>query len=240
MAKELVVGIAIGAALQGFYLAAFGNAKRTRWTRWAPLPTSSSSSTLTQMGEAMQRSMGRLSGGTLAAINRDYEKLGRTIDALTGSPGREHGQGCFKCPAGTLGRREEVPPRRSPSVRHFLRRSNRPRADPDLRDIAITGNLKARDEIALGATLRESALRTNQGHAAIMLGVNTLVAAGMEAQTRRAIFNLARQNGHRHQCGHEDLAGMVYAFSETLGIKGEQAIEAFSRAAFGGKLGTSS
>ena len=35
-----------------------------------------------QMGEAMQRAMGKLSGGTLAAINRDYEKLGRTLDAL--------------------------------------------------------------------------------------------------------------------------------------------------------------
>ena len=80
MAKELVVGIAIGAALQGSFMAVFGNAKRTLDT------LGHAADKLKQqhqrMGDAMQRAMGKLSGGTLAAINRDYEKLGRTLDAL--------------------------------------------------------------------------------------------------------------------------------------------------------------
>ena len=49
-----------------------------------------------------------------------------------------------------------------------------------LRDISITGNLTAKEEIALGETLRQAALNTNQGHEAIMQGVNTLVAQGMK------------------------------------------------------------
>ena len=242
MAKELVVGIAIGAALQGSYLAAFGNAKRTLDTLGAA--TNKLKQQHTQMGEAMQRSMGRLSGGTLAAINRDYEKLGRTIDALkkkqealAASMARgvalknarqEHWAGMKESAATAVAVG-------APFLASVKQAS---RFESDLRDIAITGNLKAEDEIALGATLRESALRTNQGHAAIMLGVNTLVAAGMEAKRAGQYSTLLGRTATATNADMKDLAGMVYAFSETLGIKGEQAIkEAFSRAAFGGKLG---
>lgn len=242
MAKELVVGVAIGAALQGSYLAVFGNAKRTLDT----LGTTSArlKQQHVQMGEAMQRAMGKLSGGTLAAINRDYERLGRTLDTLrqkqeklAASMARgvelknarqEHWAGMKESAATSVAVG-------APILASVKRAAG---FEAELRDIAITGNLKAEEEIALGATLRQSALKTNQGHAAIMQGVNTLVAAGMDTKQSGQYSALLGKTATATNADMKDLAGMVYSFSETLGIKGEQAIkEAFSRAAFGGKLG---
>ena len=62
MAKELLVSVAIGAVLQGSYMAAFGGAKRTMDTLGAA--STKLKKQHDQLGEAMQRAMGKLSGGT--------------------------------------------------------------------------------------------------------------------------------------------------------------------------------
>lgn len=242
MAKELLVSVAIGAALQGSYLAAFGNAKRTLGTLGAT--TTKLKQQHDQMGEAMQRAMGKLSGGSLAAINRDYEKLGRTLDALKKkqealaasmakgvelkAARQEHWAGMKESAATAVA----VGAPFLASVKQAAK------FEAGMRDIAITGNLKAEEEIALGNTLRQAAISTNQGHEAIMQGVNTLVAAGMDPKKAGGYAALLGKTATATNASMEDLAGMVYSFSETLGIKGEKAIkEAFNRAAFGGKLG---
>lgn len=242
MAKELVVGIAIGAALQGSFMAVFGNAKRTLDT------LGHAADKLKQqhqrMGDAMQRAMGKLSGGTLAAINRDYEKLGRTLDALrqkqealAASVARgaslkrardEHWAGMRESAAGAVAVG-------APFLASVKQAS---RFEAGLRDIAITGNLKGQEEIVLGETLRRAALSTNQGHEAIIRGVNTLVAQGMGATEAGQYAALLGKSATATGAELDDLAKMMYSLSNNLGIKGEANLkEAINRAAYGAKLG---
>ena len=68
MAKGLLVSVAIGAVLQGSYLAAFSGAKRTLETLDAT--SAKLKKQHDQMGAAMKRAVGTLSGGSLAAICR--------------------------------------------------------------------------------------------------------------------------------------------------------------------------
>ena len=80
MANDLVVSVMIGAALQSSFAAAFAGARGT-------LTALGNTSDLlkrkhVEMGQAMERSLRHLSGASLAAIHRDYERLGRTIDDL--------------------------------------------------------------------------------------------------------------------------------------------------------------
>lgn len=242
MAKELLVSVAIGAVLQGSYMAAFGGAKRTLDTLGAA--SAKLKKQHDQLGEAMQRAMGKLSGGTLAAINRDYEKLGRTLDALrqkqeklAASMARgaslkgardEHWAGMKESGAAAIA----VGAPFLASVKQAAK------FEAGLRDIAITGNLKGKEEIALGETLRKAALSTNQGHEAIMQGVNTLVAQGMGASEAGQYASLLGKTATATGAELNDLAKMMYSLSNNLGIKGEANLkEALNRAAYGAKLG---
>lgn len=242
MAKELLVSVAIGAALQGSYMAVFGGAKRTLETLGAA--SAKLKKQHDQMGDAMQRAMGKLSGGTLAAINRDYEKLGRTLDALRVKQeklaasmargvalksSREESWSGMKESAATA---VAVGAPFLASVRQAAK------FEAGLRDIAITGNLKAQEEIALGAEMREAALKTNQGHEAIMQGVGTLVAQGMNASRAGSYAGLLGKAATATNAEMNDLAKMMFSLENTLDIKGEtQLKEALNRAAYGAKLG---
>lgn len=242
MSKELLVSVAIGAVLQGSYMAAFGGAKRTLDTLGAA--SAKLKKQHDQLGEAMQRAMGKLSGGTLAAINRDYEKLGRTLDALkkkqealAASMARgaslkgardEHWAGMKESGAAAIA----VGAPFLASVKQAAK------FEAGLRDIAITGNLKGQEEIALGETLRKAALSTNQGHEAIMQGVSTLVAQGMSATEAGQYASLLGKTATATGAELNDLAKMMYSLSNNLGIKGEANLkEALNRAAYGAKLG---
>lgn len=242
MAKELLVSVAIGAVLQGSYMAAFGGAKRTLDTLGAA--SAKLKKQHDQLGEAMQRAMGKLSGGSLAAVNRDYEKLGRTLDALRQKQERlatsmargaslkgardEHWAGMKESGAAAVA----VGAPFLASVKQAAK------FEAGLRDIAITGNLKGQEEIALGETLRKAALSTNQGHEAIMQGVSTLVAQGMSATEAGQYASLLGKTATATGAELNDLAKMMYSLSNNLGIKGEGNLkEALNRAAYGAKLG---
>ena len=242
MAKELLVSVAIGAVLQGSYMAAFGGAKRTLDTMGAA--SAKLKKQHDQLGEAMQRAMGKLSGGTLAAINRDYEKLGRTLDALRQKQERlaasmargaslksardEHWAGMKESGAAAVAVG-------APFLASVKQAS---KFEAGLRDIAITGNLKGQEEIALGETLRKAALSTNQGHEAIMQGVNTLVAQGMGASEAGQYASLLGKTATATNADMNDLAKMMFSLSNSLDIKGEANLkEALNRAAYGAKLG---
>jgi TP901 family phage tail tape measure protein len=242
MAKELLVSVAIGAVLQGSYMAAFGGAKRTLDTLGAA--SAKLKKQHDQLGEAMQRAMGKLSGGTLAAINRDYEKLGRTLDALRQKQEKlaasmakgvdlknarqEHWAGMKESAATAVAVG-------APFLASVKQAS---KFEAGLRDIAITGNLKGQEEVALGEAMRRAALSTNQGHAAIQAGVNTLVAAGMNANRAGDYAALLGKAATAGNAETNDMANMIFSLEERMGIKGEaQMKEALNRVLYGAKLG---
>lgn len=242
MAKDLLVSVAIGAVLQGSYLAAFSGAKRTLETLDAT--SAKLKKQHDQMGAAMKRAVGTLSGGSLAALNRDYEKLGRTIDTLRQKQEKL---------AASMARGVELKNTRQEHVSGIKESAatavaigapflaavkQSAKFEAGLRDIAITGNLKAKEEIALGETLRQAALSTNQGHEAIMQGVNTLVAQGMNATEAGKYASLLGKTSTATGAEMNDLAKMMYSLSNNLEIKGEANLkEALNRAAYGAKLG---
>lgn len=242
MANDLVVSVMIGAALQSSFAAAFAGARGT-------LTALGNTSDLlkrkhVEMGQAMERSLRHLSGASLAAIHRDYERLGRTIDDLRVKQERL---------AARMARGVELKNSRQEHLSN-LRESaatglavglpviasikHASKFESGLRDIAITGNIRGAEEVALGAAIRKAALSTNQGHLAIMQGVGTLVAAGMDTSRAGEYAGLLGKAATATNAQMDDLAKMVYLFTETLGIKSQEGVkEAFNRAAFGGKLG---
>ncbi|AUH51263.1 hypothetical protein CXB49_10795 [Chromobacterium sp. ATCC 53434] len=242
MANNMLVSVAIGAVLQGSYLAAFAGAKRTMDV----LGATSKQLTAQQdaLGQSMRRAMGTLSGGSLAALNRDYERLGRAVDALRlkqeklaasmarGLELKQARQDSWS------GMKESAATAVAVGAPVFSSIKQGARFESGLRDIAITGNLTKLQEQQVGGLIRQAALTTNQGHAAIMEGVNTLVAAGMDAKEAGERAKLLGQVSTATNADMRDVASMVYSFTETLGIKTEKGLkEAFNRAAYGGKLG---
>src|SRR5574343_402782 len=242
MAKELLVGIALGAVLQGSCVADCGNAKRTidaRSVTGEKLKTKYDG-----MGKAMERYGQKLGGRSLSRLSSQYEQVGRSIDSvrrkqeqLTASLAR--GVALKTARQESLGNLKESAAMSiaigAPVIASIKQAAN---FETDLRDIAITGNLSKKQEITLGAQIRQAALNTNQSTSAIIDGVNTLVAAGMDANKAGQYSALLGKVSTATNADMKDLAGMVYSFSETLGIKGDAAIkEAFNRAATGGKLG---
>ena len=242
MANDLLVSVMIGAALQSSFTAAFAGARGT-------LTSLGATSDLlkrkhVEMGQAMERSLRHLSGASLAAIQRDYERLGRTIDDLRIKQERL---------AARMARGVELKKGRQESVSNMRESAatglavglpilasvkQASKYEAALRDIAITGNIRGAEEVALGAAIRTAALSTNQGHHAILQGVGTLVAAGMDTTRAGEYAGLLGKAATATNAEMNDLAKMVFSFTEPLGIKSQVGVkEAINRAAFGGKLG---
>ena len=79
MAGDLAVSVKIGAVTGGLF-AALGGVKTTLTQLGAVTDTLKSKQRA--LGENIQKYMGTLAPQTLAALNRDYERLGATIDKL--------------------------------------------------------------------------------------------------------------------------------------------------------------
>ncbi len=110
-----------------------------------------------ELSDAMQRNMGTLAPKTLAALNSDYEKLGRTIDSLTTKHQRLNDR---------MARREMLRGQRSelrgqmletgataaaigaPLVASIGRSMN---FESELRDMSITGGFSKAEEASLAA-----------------------------------------------------------------------------------------
>ncbi|OHX10255.1 phage tail tape measure protein [Chromobacterium sphagni] len=242
MANNMLVSVAIGAVLQGSYLAAFAGAKRSMEVLDAT--TKQLKGQQDALGQAMKRAMGTLSDGSLAALNRDYERLGRAVDALRL---KQEKLAASMARGGELkaarqeswsGMKESAATAVAVGAPIFGSAKQAAKFEAGLRDITITGNLTKQQELQVGAAIRQAALTTNQGHAAILDGVGTLVAAGMDAQEAGKRSKLLGRVSTATNADMKDVASMVYSFTETLGIKTEDGLkEAFNRAAYGGKLG---
>ncbi|MBO1857970.1 phage tail tape measure protein [Burkholderia cenocepacia] len=241
MASNFFIGVRIGATLLGSFGAAFSSTRTT--LNGLGRVADDLRARHTRLGDVMARAMAHPMRN-IAQLRSQYERLGRTIEQLNarqaalagrlarGAALREQRQGLG---ADMLGTYATAAATAAPVIGAVRQAAN---FEAGLRDIAITGNLTRDDEFRIGETMRRAAISTSQGHNSIMEGVGTLVAAGMDAKEAGQKSNLLGRVATATNADMKDLAGMVYSFSETLGIKGDAALkEAFNRAAYGGKLG---
>ncbi|MBK3336336.1 phage tail tape measure protein [Burkholderia pseudomallei] len=241
MASEFYIGVKIGATLLGSFGAALSGTRTT--LNGLGRVADELRAKHTRLGDAMARAVAHPMRN-IAELRGQYDRLGRTIDQVQakqaalatrlarGATLREQRQGLG---ADMLGTYATAAATAAPVIGAVRQAAN---FEAGLRDIAITGNLTRDDEFRIGETMRRAALATSQGHNSILEGVGTLVAAGMDAKEAGQKSNLLGRVATATNADMKDLAGMVYSFSETLGIKGDAALkEAFNRAAYGGKLG---
>ncbi|MDN7451967.1 phage tail tape measure protein [Burkholderia cenocepacia] len=241
MASEFYIGVKIGATLLGSFGAALSGTRTT--LNGLGRVADELRARHTRLGDAMARAVAHPMRN-IAELRGQYDRLGRTIDQVQakqaalatrlarGTALREQRQGLG---ADMLGTYATAVATAAPVVGAVKQAAN---FEAGLRDIAITGNLTRDEEFRIGETMRRAALATSQGHNSILEGVGTLVAAGMDAKEAGQKSNLLGRVATATNADMKDLAGMVYSFSETLGIKGDAALkEAFNRAAYGGKLG---
>ncbi|KWZ43740.1 phage tail tape measure protein [Burkholderia savannae] len=241
MASEFYIGVKIGATLLGSFGAALSGTRTT--LNGLGRVADELRGKHAQLGETMARAVAHPMRN-IAVLRGQYERLGRTIDQVQtkqaalaarlarGTALREQRQ---MLGADMLGAYATAAATAAPVIGAVKQAAN---FEAGLRDIAITGNLTRDEEFKIGETMRRAALTTSQGHGAILEGVGTLVAAGMDAREAGQKSSLLGRVATATNADMKDLAGMVYSFSETLGIKGDAALkEAFNRAAYGGKLG---
>ncbi|AAS47883.1 phage tail tape measure protein [Burkholderia cenocepacia] len=241
MASEFYIGVKIGATLLGSFGAALSGTRTT--LNGLGRVADELRARHTRLGDAMARAVAHPMRN-IAELRGQYDRLGRTIDQVQakqaalatrlarGAALREQRQGLG---ADMLGTYATAAATAAPVIGAVRQAAT---FEAGLRDIAITGNLTRDEEFRIGETMRRAALATSQGHNSILEGVGTLVAAGMDAKEAGQKSNLLGRVATATNADMKDLAGMVYSFSETLGIKGDAALkEAFNRAAYGGKLG---
>ncbi|MGU7812032.1 phage tail tape measure protein [Burkholderia sp. AW49-1] len=241
MASNFFIGVRIGATLLGSFGAAFSSTRTT--LNGLGRVADDLRARHTRLGDVMARAMAHPMRN-IAQLRSQYERLGRTIDQLNarqaalatrlarGAALRDQRQALG---ADMIGTYATAAATAAPVIGAVRRAAN---FEAGLRDIAITGNLTRDEEFRIGETIRRAALTTSQGHSAILEGVGTLVAAGMDAREAGQKSSLLGRVATATNADMKDLAGMVYSFSETLGIKGDAGLkEAFNRAAYGGKLG---
>lgn len=241
MASEFYVGVKIGAAVMGSFQAAFGSARST--LSGLGVATQVLSSRHGRMGDVMARAFAHPTRN-VAALRQQYERLGQTLDTLRVKQERltaslTKGEGLRQARVGMAGDMfatyATATAVAAPVVGAVKQATG---FEAGLRDIAITGNLTRDEEVKLGSAIRQAALATSQGHGAIVQGVQTLVAQGMDAKEAGRYAGLLGKAATATNADMNDLAQMMFSLSSTLGIKGETNLkEALNRAAYGAKLG---
>ncbi|AOJ06385.1 phage tail tape measure protein [Burkholderia mayonis] len=241
MASDFYIGIRIGAAALDGVGKALAGAQATM-------------DDLGRVADALRAKHDRL-GETMARavvhplrnvgeLRAQYEQLGRTIDqvrtreaalgariargeALSAQRG-EYGKRFAKLHSGTS-------TIATPIIGAVTRAAN---FESALRDVAIDGGLSRADEQKLGDAVRAAVRSTGAKHGAVLEGVSELIGSGMSAKDAGRQTRLLGQIAIASGADMKDVAGMSYALTETLGIKGDAALkDAFSRATYGGKLG---
>ncbi|WP_236213018.1 phage tail tape measure protein [Metapseudomonas otitidis] len=197
-----------------------------------------------ELGDVIRRQMGTLAPSTLAALNRDYEKVGRTIDQLkrkqdklTASIARGEVlksqradlRGQFMETAGTgaaLGAPLALAGR---TAMEFKDRTN---------DIAITGGFSADEEAQLSNTLRASALKWNQTQMDMAAGAQVLIAGGISnVQELAAYAPVMAKAATATRASMDDLGAVAIALNDNLKIGASGLERSMNMLAFAGKSG---
>lgn len=241
MAQELFLGIRLGvsgAAAIGAALGSANNAMVRLGDTARRLATEQQ-----RLGDAIRRHMGQLAPSTLTALNRDYDRLGKAIDAVRIKQ-EQLGR--------AMARREALRDERARLSGEIMGAYGTALAvgapvfgavreaagfGDAVKDIAIVGELSRNEEARLGASLRRVALAVNQTADDMARGVGLLIANGMEARQAAAQAELLGRFTTATRASFDDAARMMVSFSQ-LGVSADQMALAFSQAAKAGKLGS--
>ncbi len=185
MASEFYVGVKIGAAVMGSFQAAFGSARST--LSGLGVATQALSVRYGRMRDVMARAFAHPTRN-VAALRQQYERLGQTLDTLRIKQERltaslAKGEALRQSRVGMAGDMFATYATATAVAAPVMGAVKQATGfEAGLRDIAITGNLTRDEEVKLGSAIRQAALATSQGHGAIVQGVQTLVAQGMDAK----------------------------------------------------------
>lgn len=107
-----------------------------------------------------------------------------------------------------------------------------------VQDIAITGNLDRKGEIALGKEIRRLAQQTNQTQEALAQGVAIMVANGMKPEQAQKYAGLLGDTATATRASMDDLAQLMFGLKNQLKIETEADMKAAMDAlAHAGKQG---
>lgn len=241
MDKNLAVSITIGARA-GAALAAFGSVKQS-------LGALGQATTMlkvkqNELGNAIQRHMGTLAPKTIAAMNREYVKLGHTIDQLQAKQAR---LSLLQIKSNNL--RNERADLRGQAMETIgttaalavpVVQSVRVAAgfQDQMRDTAITGEFSRVEEAKLGSAVRDAALKWNQFQDEVARGTNVLVAGGIQdAKALEKYAPVMAKAATATRASMDDLGSVAIALKDNLKV-GEAGFEgALNMLAYAGKRG---
>lgn len=241
MASLFRIGIQVGATLAGGFMTTFSSVRSTL----AGLSTTTDY--LTQrhqrLGNIMAQSLSHPLRN-LQTLREQYDRLGNTLTTLQ----RRHEQLTASLARGEALRQDRQ--RMSGEIISTVATAaavampvlgavkQASTFEANVRDIAITGRLSREQEARVADLIRVAALKHNQPHAAVSLGVNTMVQQGMDAIKAGKMASLLAQTATATNASVDDLAKMMFSFEGRLQIKGEQAMkDALNRAATGAQMG---
>lgn len=237
----MIVGLAIGATLTSGFAAAFTGARAT----------------VTQLGKTVEaltrrqdQALDKLTDGArrpqaeLQKLNREYDRLGKTITALKANAlalnvAMERGARLseLRSNAGADARSGIA---MGLGVGAPVVQSVRVAADfqDQMRDIAITGDMDGSQEAGLGATIRQSAREWNQTQSQIALGIGELVRGGIQdAAELNRYAPLMAKTATATRASMQDIGSIIVAFSNNLGIQARDTDAALNMLTHAGKAG---
>ncbi|MCG9057576.1 phage tail tape measure protein [Laribacter hongkongensis] len=241
MSKNLAVSITIGAQASSA-LAAFGSVKQS--LEGIGKTTNLLKVKQNELGNAIQRHMGTLAPQTLAAMNREYVKLGQTIDQLQAKQARlnrlqTQGESLRNARADLRGQAMEIIGTTAALAVPVVQSVRLAAGFQDqMRDIAITGEFSKAEEAKLGGTIRDAAVKWNQTQAEVARGTNVLVAGGIQnAKALETYAPIMAKAATATRASMDDLGSVAIALKDNLKI-GEEGFEgALNMLAYAGKRG---
>ncbi|MDF0606625.1 phage tail tape measure protein [Neisseriaceae bacterium TC5R-5] len=241
MARELLVGVKIGAALASTFRTAFAGARSTS----VQLGQVADQLRVRhqRLGEVMARAMAHPTRN-VGELRRQYERLGQTLEQLrlrqerlTASMAR--GEALRSARADLRGQAMETVGTTLALAVPVVQSVRLAAGFQDqMRDTAITGEFSVAEEARLGSTIRAAALQWNQTQAEIARGTGVLVAGGI--QDAKALENYApimAKAATATRASMDDLGSVAIALNDNLkvGVAGFEG--ALNMLAYAGKRG---
>lgn len=240
MASEIGIKLVVGAALASSFQAVLGGAKKTV----ADLGTVAErlQARHERLGGIMARAMAS-PARPLGELRQRYEALGRTLDQIR-SKTEALNKSMERGAALKAGRDEKLSAMRETAGATLAVGAPVFKAVMDaaafgdaVKDIAIVGELSPDAESRLGASLRRTAIETNQAAGDLAGGVGKLIAEGMAVDKAAEQAALLGRFTTATRASFDDAAKMMVSF-DVLGVSAKDMELAFSQAAAAGKLGS--
>ncbi|MZH97284.1 phage tail tape measure protein [Dickeya dianthicola] len=242
MATEFSIGVIIGGAISGAFRSAMSGTRRTLDS------LGDVSRQLTERQNTLTRAVeryGQVGSRSAQRLNADLQRVGRTQDQLQQQQKRLQSAAAMSDSAkanrmALYGQGVETYALARTAASPIMGAVQQYASfESGLRDIAVTGDLDKNQEQAIGAAIRQAALKVNQTQEALLGGVGQLVADGMNPEQASKFAGMLGKTATATKGDMTDLAKMTYAFSSALQITDPKEMEeAFAMAATGAKLGS--